>query len=270
MDQPVSQPSQPSSTPTITAEPITTVSQPPKKKFPLILIIVVVVLLVGVGLIVFFLQQQRGADGIPLSLPGVIDEGSRDNFDGDNLNVEKWNTWSTKARARIEQRGGRVEIEIPAGNTEYTSGGIDWGETIIGNFEATVDLSFPRGGENAGSDVGFIFRDESEDWLNQLSIFLRNEEDGSFSLRAVSIVNGTSTDLGSKPHSSSGPFTIRIARSGGSATFSVEEGGKFVVLGEATAGVYRGGGKITLHVNSYGPNFPPVLATFDNFLVKVK
>jgi len=279
MEKPVTQPSQPpftppASTPPQTPSPVvepapvsSTASQSPKKKLLFIFIIVVVLFLLGVGFVVFFQAQERETASSS-SMPAVVDEGGRDSFEGASLDTDLWDAWSTQGKARIEQVNGRLEIEIPTGVTQYTSGGVNWKENISGDFEAMVDMSLVRGGVNRGSDVGFIFRDMSEAWDNQLSMFLRKEIDGSFSLRAVRSVDSVVSDLGSNSYPRSGPFTVRIVRSAGKVNFAVKEGSDFVTIGGAISDFYLGPGKITLHVNSYPLGFSSVVSIFDNFSVK--
>lgn len=237
----------------------------PTKK--IIAIVIILILITGGGALGFVLLNKKKlsqpSTDQKLKPTSTLDTAANvtDSFNDTSLNLQNWLTWSTTGLGRIEQRDGGLEIEIPAGMTEYTSAGVDSVAVLKGDFEATVDLEITQGGEGSTSNTGFIFHEDTEDWLNQLSIFLRKEPDGTYSLRAVS-VRDESSELGSKSFTHPGPFTVRIERSGSMATFSVKEEGAFASLGLAV--VYQGSGRISLHVNSREPDYPSVVSTFDN------
>lgn len=238
----------------------------PKKKGILkyILIIVLFVAIMG-GIFIAYNLWSSGEAGLPDITGELPKSGTKvvDDFSNGPLSTENWFPWTTKTEtSSVEQVNGRLEIEIPSTSGVYNAGGVDTKVNITGDFEATVDLAIISGGVDS-SETGLIFHDTDDNWPNRLSLFLRKEEDGT-KLHAVSFVNGEQSYFGSRTYESSGPFTVKIKRSKGVATFSVLEGGDFEVIRTLT-GFYTGGGYVTLHVNSFEPNYPAVFSTFDNF-----
>lgn len=249
--------------------------------FPLKAILIIVILIglsTGGGILAYTLlkndQAQKTQERAPLptsqpTLAPSISKMTVDNFDSTFLDEDKWHSWALSDKSRVEQKGGKIEIGIPAGFTEYASAGLDSTTVINGNFEATVEAAIVNGGENFGSETALVFHDDVEGWPNQLSIFLRKEADGKTYIHAAKVLNSEYEELTfDKSYLHSGPFTIRISREKGAVTFSVKEGGIFVPIGQPTSEFYTGSGRITLHVNSFGPNFPSVLSIFDNFSLK--
>jgi hypothetical protein len=186
-----------------------------------------------------------------------------EDFSGVEISIDRWHSWSTDPETgRIEQVNGRLEIDIPSTSGIYNAGAIDTRFEVKGDFEVVVDLAIVEGGIDS-SETGLIFHDASENWPNRLSLLVKKEEGGTM-LHAVSFVNGVQSYSGSRVYDNSGPFTVKISRLKGVATFSVLEEGGFEVIRTLTD-FYTGDGFISLQANSFEPNYPGVFSTFDNF-----
>lgn len=266
-------------TPAVSPEPPTKSS---RKK--LLLIAVMIGFLTGGGVLAYilvtngWLQKEKEQTSLPKLIqptlqPTEIPTQSSiisDDFDSATLDTKLWNFWTLSDTSRAVQNNGKIEIEIPAGFTEYSSAGVDSTVVINGDFEATVDAEIVQGGDAFGSEIALVFHEGIGEWTNQLSIFLVKDELGGVSIRAYKNLNGEYTTLDFvKSYEHAGPFTISLKREKGIVTFSYKEGAEFVTLGQLTSGYYVGSGIITLHVNTFEPNFPGVISTFDNFVLKL-
>ena len=87
-------------------------------------------------------------------------------------------------------------------------------------------------------------------------------------MHAVGFLNGEQIYTSSRIYESAGPFTVKISRSKGVATFSVKEGGQFVERG-ALRDFYTGSGVVSLLTKSFEPDYPAVLSSFDNFVLEL-
>lgn len=247
----------------------------------LLLIVLILGILTGGGYFVYSLttkKQPQNAETrvfFPTAEPTKPREPSliiTDNFDNLNLDTQLWSPWTLSDTSRAVQNNGKIEIEIPAGFTEYTSAGVDSTTIINANadFEATVDAEIVQGGDALGSEIALVFHEGIGEWTNQLSTFLVKDERGGVKIGANKVLNGENSTLDFvKSFDYAGPFTISLKREKGTVTFSYKEGTEFVTLGQLTSNYYGGSGILTLHVNTLEPNFPGVISTFDNFVLKL-
>lgn len=245
----------------------------PKKTSIIKLLIVVIILGLLAGVIVVaytFITNERVQKEQAGESISTIGLSVNDNFDNPVLNEELWFPWAISESSSVTIKEGMVQIEIIPGHTEDTSAGLDLFPLIEGDFEAEVDAVILSGGYPLGSETALIFHNDVGDWVNQIVIFLRKEEDGVY-VRTARNVNGNYENLDFfKTYDYAGPFTIKMARQGGRVTFSVKraEDTSFDTLGVLSSDFYQGRGRITLHVNTWGDNFPAVVSGFDNFRLK--
>lgn len=256
--------------------------QPPQKSslaIKLILIVLLLGVLTGGGYLAYSLIVKKQPQNVekrvffPTSEPTKPPEPSLtliDNFNNQALDTKQWSSWTLSDKSRVVQSSGKLEIEIPPGFTEYSSAGVDFTTIINSDFEATVDAQIVQGGEASGSEIALVFHEGVGEWKNGFSIFLVKDELGDVRIMADKSFNGEYTALNFvKSYEHTGPFTISIKREKGVVTYSYKEDTESVTLGQLTSGYYGGSGIITLHVNTLEPDFPGVISTFDNFVLKL-
>lgn len=252
--QPVTQPSE-SQVVSSQPEPVS-----PKKSFFWPLVVFGLVLLVTLGLVVAFFWVQRGASQEQAS---PVARQVTDSFSGETLDKAMWDAWKSDSQSNVVIEDGKLVIGTPASASKKTTVVVNSTVVTEEDFEASVDVEIVQGDEN--STTGFTFHDGAGGWQNRLTIFLNSQTDGSVDVSAVKVLDGTVEVLGFLFFNKLGPFTLRITRSAGTATFIIDE----TVIGEATSGVYQGEGRFSFHVVSHEPNFPSVSSSFDNFALKI-
>lgn len=273
--QPIQTPQPPFSIETPQPTPVIPPESPKKWRLkPFIIVVIFGLLAGGVGIAYMLINkggitpqsEKQKISTTPTVTPKVGISVS-DNFEGADLNEEMWYSLVPIEQARVEQRGGKIEIEIPSGFTEETSALLELTTLVEGDFEIQVDTAISSGGEPGGSESALVFHNDEGDWINQIVIFLRKEEDGVY-VRSVRDLDGSYEILDfAKRYDYAGPFTLKMQRKDGKVTFSVKpaESATFESIGQLTPNFYQGRGRITLFVNTYGDNYPAVLSTFDNF-----
>jgi len=265
-----------------TSQPTSVMSPEPTKKSnlkPLVLVLILGLLAGGVGISYTFIKNKGGRqDGQqdvssgPTTSESRLGKSISDNFDASFLNEEVWYPWKLSETSRVEQIGGVIQVEISPGFTEDTSAGLDLLPLVEADFEVQVDAAILSGGDPGGSETALVFRNDIGEPINQIAIFLRKEEDGIY-IRVARELNGNYENLDfAKSYDYAGPFTIKMSRKDGKVTFNVKpkESTSFETIGQLSSEFYQGRGRITLHLNSYGDNFPAVVSTFDNFSLKVQ
>lgn len=200
----------------------------------------------------------------PSPTPGAITFS--DNFDAPALDTSFWTAFFPVEKGRVEQKNGKLEVEISGVRNTYNAAHLETDKIFTGDFSITADITEVKSGKPPGADTGLFFH--NSDWKNQLSILLRKTADNEYTLIAGSNIDNTWTTAGEKKYNSSGPFTVRITRTGGKGIFQVKENGNFVLLGPVADSVYGGDGRISLHTNSWEPNYPFLLSAYDNFTVE--
>lgn len=267
--------SAPGQEPTMPTIPSAPEGQPKPSRKSLVVLVILLVLLAVVGTGLYFLLQRT--EGTKPTVPSTqrptlpsptpqpterfsVDTEVTDTFDG--LNKENWSPFLSGSRSTIEAIGGKIVINIAQGENENSSGILNSTAFVAGDFEVSVDVEIVKGDQN--SETVIIFHDDIDGWPNSLAVILQNEKEGSTNIRAVSVENGQDTVLGFETYVGSGPFTVRIIRSGSTVRFMVGE----ALLGQVESGIYQGGGRLSLVVDSYEPVFPSAISTFDNFVLK--
>jgi len=253
--------------------------EPPKKFPPKPLVIIIILgLLIGIGFFVYELfirgssVSQRGEISIKSSPESLIGTSVSDNFESNYFNEELWTIFTSFESSRVKINEGKIQLEIPAGYTEYSSSGVTLLKSVEGDFEVQVDSAIIAGGELNGSETALIFHNDERIWNNLLSIYLKKEGIATF-IKAYSLYNGVFEGIVSyKTYQEPGPFTLKIARQNDIVTFSEKpvESSTFKTFGTLTSNFYTGTGIITLQVSSFEDNFPGVISTFDNFNLEIE
>src|SRR3990172_8519062 len=190
------------------------VTPEPPKKFPPkpIVIIIILGLLIGIGFFVYELfirgssVSQQGEISTKSSPESLIGTSVSDNFESNYFNEELWTIFTSFESSRVKINEGKIQLEIPAGYTEYSSAGVTLLKSVEGDFEVQVDSAI-------------IFHNDEGIWNNLLSIYLKKEGIATF-IKAYSLFNGVFEGIVSyKTYQDPGPFTLKIARQNDIVTF---------------------------------------------------
>lgn len=244
-------------------QPSINTTLPPEspKKSPLrtfITIVFILVLIVGLGALGYIIFARSGIQRSERSYFPTIEIA--DTFNGQFLNQDIWFEWTSNNFPQFQQAEGKFTIQIPGDIDADTGAFIGTRNHVRGNFQASVDVNMVSGSSNSSSAL--IFHDFTEEWLNQLAIYLDNEADGNILIRAITLKNGQDKVIIYETVPNSGYLTLRITRTGSSVKMTVGDS----VVGE-DANAYTGEGEFSLHVDSQIPSSSTVISSFDNFIL---
>jgi len=190
-----------------------------------------------------------------------------DNFNDNNLDAGRWSSFvATGSGSTVSEENGLIRVNIPNGRSEYTNGGIKILEDLSGNFEITTNVIIEQvSNPQASFASGLFFHDSDLRNALELKIISTNTE-GKYDLIAVNRFNHQNETIAGISLTGTDLVRIKIKRRGDKVEWYYKIGdGDFISLGQVTNEFYRGAGLVILSTKNYGPDFPAITSSFDNF-----
>jgi len=190
-----------------------------------------------------------------------------DNFNDNNLDAGRWSSFvATGSGSTVSEENGLIRVNIPNGRSEYTNGGIKILEDLSGNFEITTNVIIEQiSSPQASFASGLFFHDSDLRNALELKIISTNTE-GKYDLIAVNRFNHQNETIAGISLTGTDLVRIKIKRRDDKVEWYYKIGdGDFISLGQVTNEFYTGAGLVILSTKNYGPDFPGITSTFDNF-----
>ncbi len=207
--------------------------------------------------------KDMGETAVPQTTTTISDD-----FNGASLDMGKWDTWKSPAgttAVTANQENGVFRVTIPAGQTAYSDGVIQWKQEIQGDFEVVADMKVEQSDNKSAADTLINFHDLQDGWKESFMVGLRREKDNLhlFANTKANDVWGTEFSAALSGNSAK----VKLQRIGSAINFFYDAGAGYVLLG-SRSNIFGGNGRLILITNTWG-EFPAVTSTFDNFFARV-